>query len=280
MDNRALRAEIEQDLRLAATTGKVLYLEGRTDVPMLIGLLGRPTPPVIPDEGWALDGIWLRGLDARSRGSGGTAVQQRVQVADECGFRGVRGIIDGDGLGHDELARSFDAPFSGPLHHWKAYCLENLLAQASWPPAWGPPPNWPEVLASYIPYAALNRVVRSIHAHSESLGIARFSRPIIDQAPKTATEIQTQLAQGLATRPQQDVEAEFRAELQACEIALRTSLAHAHALVNGKWLVEVYGAQQARKAPEICRREWADHVGTSGGHPDVIAWWERFRGLP
>ncbi len=61
--------------------------------------------------------------------------------------------------------------------------------------------------------------------------------------------------------------------------ALRTSLAHAHALVNGKWLVEVDAAQAARQSPEDCRREWAGHVGANGGHSEVIAWWRRFCAL-
>jgi hypothetical protein len=55
-----IRDDLEKDLLRAAATGKVLYLEGHTDVAALLALLGH-VPPDIPEEGWPLDGIWIRG---------------------------------------------------------------------------------------------------------------------------------------------------------------------------------------------------------------------------
>jgi len=148
MDERTIGPELERDLLRAATSGKVLYLEGQTDVMMLAGLLGRDPPTVIPEEGLPLDGIWVRGLSGRT-GSGSKAVEQRVRLAGKLELRGIRGIIDGDGRDHEMLAAGFDPPFAGPLYTWKAYCLENLLAQCDWPVDFGPASDWRTVLGTY-----------------------------------------------------------------------------------------------------------------------------------
>jgi len=81
MTDRALIDELEKDLRLSPT-GKVLYLEGPTDVPVFLGLVGHLLPETIESEGLAVDGVWIRGLGS-GRGSGGRAVQTRVRVAHE-----------------------------------------------------------------------------------------------------------------------------------------------------------------------------------------------------
>lgn len=128
MDERAIEQELERDLLRAAATGKVLYLEGPTDLLMLVGLLGGDPPSIVPEEGLPVDGVWVRGL------SGSKAVEQRTHVADKVALRDVRGIVDGDGLDYETLAASFDPPFIGPLYNWKAYCLETC-----WPSAVGRP---------------------------------------------------------------------------------------------------------------------------------------------
>lgn len=271
MDERAIGQELERDLLRAAATGKVLYLEGPTDLVMLVGLLGGDPPNIIPEEGLPLDGVWVRGL------SGSKAVEQRIHVADKVAFRGVRGIVDGDDRGYEALAASFDPPFTGPLYKWKAYCLENLLAQCGWPTDWGPTPDWRNVLGAYAPYAALNQVVTAAQERWLSLGVARFGRPILHQPRRSADEIRNHLRlDGSKLRDLGEFVAIFDAELNRCSTALATSLEHAHALVNGKWLVEVHAAEATHSSPEHCRRAWARHVGRTGGHPEVIAWWRRF----
>jgi hypothetical protein len=140
--NRAIIDELEKDLRLSPT-GKVLYLEGHTDVPVFLGLVGYPLPETIESEGLAVEGIWIRGLGAR-RGSGGSAVRHRVRVAHERGYGPIRGLIDGDGEPYDALISGFETPGAGEPHPWPTYCIENWLPQGGWPPEWGDEPRWSE----------------------------------------------------------------------------------------------------------------------------------------
>lgn len=49
--DRNLIDEIEKDLRLSPT-GKVLYLEGTTDVPVFLGLVGHPCPRRSSPRDW------------------------------------------------------------------------------------------------------------------------------------------------------------------------------------------------------------------------------------
>lgn len=275
MDERALGLELERDLLRAAATGKILYLEGASDVMMLFGLLGSAPPDVVPEEGLPLEGIWVRGLSA-STGSGSKAVEQRVHVAAKYTLPGVHGIIDGDGRDYDLLARTFDPPFMGPLHTWKGYCLENLLVQCGWPEEWGTAPDWRAVLAAYVPYAALNRVVASARDQWFSLEIARSGKPVKNRPRRTAADIRTRLRQDASTiRGLGDVATDFDAEVERCEAAIAAALPQSHALINGKWLVEVDAAEITRLSPEQCRQVWARHAGRIGGHPEVVAWWRR-----
>lgn len=275
MDERAIRKELEVDLRAATTTGELLYLEGHTDVTMLQGLLGHEPEESVPTAGLPIDGVWVRGLSARS-GSGSRAVELRVEVAGKYDYRGVHGIVDGDGREYATLAASFDPPFAEPLQTWKAYCLENLLAQSAWPAGWGTMPDWNAILGSYVPYAALNRVVAIVQGRWRSLGVARFTDPIVHQPTRTTTNVRDQLERDETTlQGLGELVTVFDVEVRRCEEALATSLAHAHALINGKWLVEVYASGVSNRSPEQCRLEWARHVGRNGGHPEVIAWWRR-----
>lgn len=283
MDERGLISEIEQDLRLAASTQRVVYLEGLTDVPILVALLGRPVDGVIPDEGTVIDGVLIRGLRDRS-GSGCQAVRLRLDVAERRGYREIIGVVDGDGDNHDEPGRSFDAPFDGPLFTWPTYCIENLLAQAGWPSdtertRWGPSPEWPVVLRDYAPYAALNRVIAGVQKRLETLGILRYAKLQSDAPLKSADEIRQQLREDSESSQRLgDPGALFDEELTRCHAVLdRGDLVRAHALINGKWLVDDLARRRTRRLRAALRDEWIAHVSQIGGHPAVKAWWQRLR---
>jgi hypothetical protein len=271
-----IQDELEKDLLRAAATGKVLYLEGYTDVAALLALLGSTPPLVIPGEGLPHEGIWIRGLSAAT-GSGGKAVAYRTQAALDCKLAGIHGVIDGDGETYERLAAAFDAPGVGQPRQWKAYCIENLLAQVGWPPAWGAEPDWRALLADYIPHSALNRVRYQLVEYEKALGIAGYDNPVAGKPLKTREEILARLTQCAATPNGIDLVATYERELTLCEQALATSLLHAHALVNGKWFIQEYAMRRTRQGKEECRRTWTDHVASVGGHPEVRAWWERFR---
>jgi hypothetical protein len=279
MNERELQSELERDLRLAAETEKVLYLEGITDVGVFLGLLGRIPPSTLAGRGEIIDGVQVRGLRATA-GSGSSGVRQRVEVATRLGYRGIHGMLDGDGRTLAELATAFDAPLAGQLHQWKTYCIENLLAQVTWPDDWGVPPDWPDVLTRFAPYAAINRVTRWLHEHLSSLRIAKFTQPSRSQTLWTADRFREQLRQDdSSARKLRDLVTFFDDELTRCTRATTAKdpeLAEAHALINGKWLVEVHAPPISHRSAEDCRAMWAAHVGARGGHPDVRAWWQRF----
>jgi len=276
VNDEAIRQEIVQDLRIG--NGRVLYLEGRSDVPIFFALLGLK-PPQVPDEGRTHQGVLVRGMKTE-RGSGANAVRQRVAVAGASGshFAGVRGLVDGDGDLHAELAPCFDAPFAGQPHRWKTYCIENLLAQVGWP--WSEAPDWREVLRVYAPYAALNRVRTRVSRYLAELGLAKFTNPALGQPLRTREEFEAQLiTDDDAFRRGVDVCALFRQESERVDEALaRPELHEAHALINGKWLVDVYAPTTMRRTPDACRREWSGWVAAQGGHPEVRAWWQRWLG--
>lgn len=272
--DRALVDELEKDLRLSPT-GKVLYFEGHTDVPVFLGLVGRPLPETIESEGLAVDGIWIRGLGA-GRGSGGHAVRSRVRVAHERGYGPIRGLIDGDGEAYDVLISGFDDPGVGQPHRWPTYCIENWLPRGGWPSDWGEEPDWRGVLGAYVPYAALNRVVAGTQRHLSSLGLAKYSHP--SQGPlDTLPQVRARL--GSAGAPLgTDLLGTFDAEVERCQSALAHSLDHGHALINGKWLVDHHARAASGRSRDDCRRCWSEHVARLGGHAQVRAWWERFVG--
>lgn len=145
MNERELLKELARDVQSAAG-GNVVYLEGKTDVPILLGLLSAGGEQAVTG-GVLYEGVLIRGLRDR-RGSGSTAVSQRIAVAQRHGYSGILGVLDGDGAALVTLASDFDAPHAGPRFRWKAYCIENLLVRAGWPGAWGPAPDWREVMRS------------------------------------------------------------------------------------------------------------------------------------
>lgn len=273
--DRNLIDEIEKDLRLSPT-GKVLYLEGTTDVPVFLGLVGHPLPETIESEGLAVDGVWIRGL-GRGRGSGGHAVRSRVRVAHEQGYGPIRGLIDGDGETYEALSPAFDEPGAGEPHRWPTYCIENWLPQCGWPPEWGDTPRWPDVLAGYVPYAALNRVVAGVQQRLSSFGLAKYVHPA--QGPlETLAQVRARLGRAKSSPLDTDLLTAFDAEAERCTTALARSLVHGHALINGKWLVDHHVRAVTGRRPETCRRDWSEHVASVGGHPQVRAWWASFVG--
>lgn len=277
MNERALVEEIEQDVRIG--NGRVVYLEDRGDVAMFLALLGVAVDRMIPDEGRVHEAILIRGLKV-GRGSGSNAVRQRVEVAEKFGYRGVHGIVDGDGATYEELAAHFDPPHAGQLHRWKAYCIENLLVQVGWPSSWTAPPDWCAVLRVYLPYSALNRAVRRIQSHLTTLGVMKFLHPQSGQPLRTLDELERQLDAAARSLPLSiDALAIFREEVALLESALsRPGLHEAHALFNGKWLVEIEAPTRTGLHPDTCKSQWTRFVAEQGGHTEVRAWWARFVG--
>jgi hypothetical protein len=110
MNERAIVAELQRDLQRAAASGTVVYLEGRSDVPIFFALLGVRQPQPDASQGVLHHGVLVRGLREKDRGSGSSAVQQRIEVAQRHGFPGIHGIVDGDGQPLTTLASTFDPP--------------------------------------------------------------------------------------------------------------------------------------------------------------------------
>jgi hypothetical protein len=215
-----------------------------------------------------------RDLDPRI----GKAVVARTKAALDCDLTGIHGVIDGDGETYERLEAAFEAPrVAGQTQQWKAYCIENLLVQVGWPPEWGAEPDWRSVLADYIPHSALNRVRYQLVEYEKTVGISGYDNPVAGKPLKTREEVLARLAQYAATPNMIDLVATYERELTLCEQALATSLSHAHALVNGKWFIQEYAVRRTGQGKEKCRRTWTDHVASVGGHPEVRAWWERFR---
>jgi hypothetical protein len=274
MNEQWLCKEIEKDLQAAAAgRGVVLYLEGKTDVPILLALLGARDEREV-SGGVLHDGVLIRGLRDRG-GSGSSAVKQRLDVAQRRGYPGIFGVLDGDGAALGTLASEFDAPHPGPLFRWKGYCIENLLASACWPEAWGVTPEWSAVLAAFAPYVALNRLGFDVRRRLERLRLDRFLNPDRSR-PLEATEVfVAKLRDGKHELLNLEIEAMFSVELDAFMAALATSLDDAHALLNGKWLVSAFAPQHTGRTQEQCRDEWAMHLRSIGGDPEIKAWWRR-----
>jgi hypothetical protein len=276
MNETQLLAEMRQDLQRAP--GRVVvYLEGKTDPPVFFALLGVPAPR---DD--IHRGVLVRGL--RDTSSGGDAVRARVEAAARnAGYAGVRGITDGDGESAAVLGASFAPPFAGPAFRWPAYCIENLLVKTGWPAAWGAAPDWTSVLLAHAPYAALNRLHRALRQSLETLRLHRFMHPTLAEPLETAQNVSAALARDKHLLAGYDAEARFAAEVALAETAIRASLDEGHALVNGKWLVDVFAPRAlgpSRWDKHRCRSEWLAHATAAGGLGDVRAWWQRLTGQP
>ncbi|MBI2568441.1 MAG: hypothetical protein HYV63_15580 [Candidatus Schekmanbacteria bacterium] len=265
---------IRADLQLAPT---VLYLEGKTDPPVFFALLGRECP-----KSSIHNDVYVVGL--KTQGSGGQEVRARLERARREGLSGtlgqggVFGVVDGDGRDLATLAAELDPPYPGPLFSWKAYCIENLLARAAWPAAWGTVPSWPNVLGAYVPYAALNRLHVELRRALETLGLEKFRNPQTGQPLESATGFKTALAKDKGVLAGRDVEAMFDREVSALLGAIRRSVDEGHALINGKWLVRHHAAAATNQSEDKCREEWCEAVRLAGGIVEARDLWQRITG--
>ncbi len=272
MNDKELLNSLANDLR-DAPARCVIYLEGKTDVDIFFALLGHTRP-----SGDLHQGVLIRGLQ-EGDGSGSIAVQRRVELGATFGASArILGFLDGDGAALNPLSGQFDAPFAGPLFSWKAYCIENLLPKAGWPPTWGTVPNWATEIRNYSPYVGLNRVHRNFAQILARLNIARFTNPIAGQALLREAEVSRELQQGKDEIMQRDVQQEFRNEVTSFKAALRQGLDHAHCLFNGKWLLSHLAVTRTRKSAEDCRSAWVAHAAAVGGLNEVKDWWTRIIG--
>ncbi len=274
MNEPELCKAIEKDIQAAAAgRGVVLYLEGKTDVTILLGLLGADDAREV-SGGLLYDGVLIRGLDG-SDGSGSKAVKQRLDVARRRGYPGIFGVLDGDGTALGELAGEFDAPHPGPLFRWKGYCIENLLARAGWPESWGDPPDWRAELALFAPYVAISRLWLNLQGRLKRLRLDRFHNPDRSKPLETTEEVLTRLRDGQHELSNLEVAAMFSAEVDAFMAALDNGLEDAHVLLNGKWLINDFAPRHTGRTQDQCRGEWAAYLRSVGGDPEIKAWWRR-----
>lgn len=65
--------------------------------------------------------------------------------------------------------------------------------------------------------------------------------------------------------------------MASAEATVRASIDEGHALVDGKWLVNVFAPTRLGPAhrPQTCRDAWIVHAATSGGLAEVRGLWER-----
>jgi hypothetical protein len=271
MSEVRLLQELQADLQLAPAA-KVIYLEGKTDVPIFFALLGVREP-----RDGIHRGVLVRGLGDRS-GSGGSSVVKRVELAAQVGYSGIFGLTDGDGASLADLAARFDLPFSGPCFAWKGYCIENLLAKTGWPPAWGESPDWAQVLLEHAAYVGLNRVHRMLREKLQTLRLHRFARPSLDVPMQTVSDVVAALRRDKHLVVDLDVEQLFLTEVGAFESAVASSIDEGHAFVDGKSLVNVFAPRRTGQPPEKARSTWTAHATAAGGLVEVRELWRRITG--
>lgn len=275
MSEKDLLQDLRRDIQ-RAPNGKVLYLEGNTDLPILFALLGvaRPRDDIH-------QGVLVRGLGGKdSSASGGSAVRVRTKLAASEGYSGIFGITDGDGESIATLTSRFDAPFSGPCFSWKAYSIENLLIKACWPSEWGEAPIWSDVLRDHAPYVALNRLHKELLRSLVTLNLHRFSYPTLQGPLRTKSEVAAALAKDKHLIEGYDVEARFFAEANEVEALINGNPDEGHALVNGKWLVNVFAPRYLGPSwhRERSPNDWLAAAAARGGLPEVRDLWRRITG--
>ncbi|MBK7825695.1 hypothetical protein [Nannocystis sp.] len=269
MSSKAVLDRIVDDFQSAAPgRGVIVYLEGKTDPPVLLALLGA----IDADE--TANGVLHDGVLIRSLG-GSEEVEQRIEVARKAGVVGVFGVLDGDGRGLNEVAMQFDAPYPGPQFRWKGYCIENLLARAGWPPAWGVEPDWRAEMASYAPYVALNRLGSELRGRMKRLDLDGYLRPDRSRPLRQPEEFTEMFRDGKHELANLDVDAMFSKEYAAVGHTIEQSLDGAHTLIDGKWLINDLAPRRTGFSQERCREDWTVHVRAAGGDPEICAWWRR-----
>jgi hypothetical protein len=113
----------------------------------------------------------------------------------------------------------------------------------------------------------------------KKLGIAKFTDPVpgelkTDREIKAALEADQHLVHGTMIADR------FEMELIAFRAMVARNLDEAHALLNGKWLVEHLGPTATGWTKARCRADWIAHAISVGGLPEVRDWWERVTGSP
>jgi hypothetical protein len=250
----SLEREIDEDLQ-RSLGGGVLYVEGQTDLAAFFALLGRPAPA---------DDVVDRVLVKQVRGSRG--VQDRVEVADRTGRKRVFGIIDGDGRDRAHLDAVFTGP--GPLFAWRAYAIENLVVRAGWPPAWGDPPDWSDVIRRHSAVVAGRRLAHELQHTLRDL--TKLGRAGSDGWPHGRDHVRAAILAVQRTLAGRDLGAEFDALVTRFEAMTEDE---AHCWLDGKWLIHHVAAERRRRHDEV-RQEWLSHVATVG-HPDAQDLWRR-----
>lgn len=266
--NRKILGDIVDDLRIARDTrGIVVYLEGKTDLPVLLALLGAQDVQSTA-RGVLFDGVLIRAL------GGSRDVERRLEVARDARIAGIFGVIDGDGEALAALALEFDEPYGGPRFRWKGYCIENLLTRAVWPAEWGARPDWSGELAKFAPYVAINRLWSDLGTRLNRVGLDRFINPARGQL-RSAEDFLRVLRAGKDELVGLEVDAMFSRQVHEFLQTLTASVDEAHALVNGKWLIDHFAARCTPATQERCREEWTACLRAAGGDPEVRAWWRR-----
>lgn len=270
MTTDRLLNEIDDDLRRAPGQ-RVVYLEGKTDTDAVFALLGAPRSRTGVHQGVLVRGLDDEGRRGRAPGSGSDAVRRRVALAAETGRAHVYGVLDGDGRTMAMLAAEFGEPQRGPLFVWEGYCIENLLAQVTWPSGWGAPP----VLGSYAAYVALNRLHAVLRGRLETLRLHKFQNPQVGESLLDSAEVRRALEADRHLIEGIDVAGRFSAEVEAYEREVDASAARGHMLLNGKWLLNHLAVSRSGSAKERCWEEWCEAVRAAGGSAAVQAWWSR-----
>jgi hypothetical protein len=272
-DNEVL-AQINKDL-FSTPAARVIYVEGKTDPGFFFGLLGLSQPT---------GGVYLhKGTLVKEPASSGKKAVERYVTVGQSKFSGrVFGIVDGDGESLTKLESRFDPPHPGPLFAWKAYSIESLFPQLSWPTGtiWGATPNWQLELSAYAPYVAVNRLRRNLDLRLETLELHKFKKPITGILLKTASDVEVTLDKNKSLLLGFDVAAEFRKEINAFSIELSRSPEAGLAIFDGKWLFDHFLVKHLGKNPDYWRREWVRHAESIGGLQAVRDLWQRITGSP
>jgi hypothetical protein len=255
-----------------APANKVIYLEGKTDTPVFFALLGVTEPRDSVHQG-----VYVRALKDKS-GMGGSSVRLRVELAKKSRYRGIFGVIDGDGEPLNQLSSSFDAPFTGPLFIWKGYAIENLLVKTGWPAAWENAPDWKQVLLDHAPYVALNNTYRDLQDKLKTLRLSKYNRPALAEPLLTVDEVTRALTVDRDLIHGYDVAARFADEVERFRAIVHASVDEGHALVDGKWLTDKFAPNRCKLKPETCRQEWMAHATAAGGLAEVRDFWQRITG--
>ncbi len=274
MSEREILGFMGDDLRLASG-GRVIYLEGKTDVDIFWALLGlsKPSNDV---RGQTL----VVGLSkSNAPGAGCLAVKQRLTLAKKNRQeQHFYGICDGDGRDLVKLSRRFQQAIPGKPFYWPIHCIESMLAKAAWPITWGAAPDWATALLDYAPYVALTALHRKMRGHLETLKLEKYHHPQVDGALLSADGVLSGLQADQHLIERFDVSGEFQTLVQKFQTMLQNNLDEALTQFYGKWFLtfakRTVPHLKATKEDKV-RAEWCDAVRAAGGLAEVKDWWTR-----